>query len=196
MAISELNKLKQLDFSKQFIFAYLTCERLYPNYLYFSKNYGFGNPDELKEAIDFLFSNIFNSNPDKKKIQLYISMVDRITPLPANYDTILASSALDACGVVYESLNFLLDKNTSRLDSISTMATDTVDMYIQETEKLDYNTDADFQKKIDTHPLMVKEIEVQKGIITFLSNQFSIDSEDIQTLIHLQDSNKKSNLNL
>ncbi len=29
----ELKQLGQLDFSKQVAFAYLTCERLYPNYI-------------------------------------------------------------------------------------------------------------------------------------------------------------------
>ena len=38
MAIEEINKLKDFDFTKQAAFAYLTCERLYPNYTYFSDN--------------------------------------------------------------------------------------------------------------------------------------------------------------
>jgi uncharacterized protein YjaG (DUF416 family) len=196
MAIAEISILKELDFNKQLVFAYLTCERLYPNYVFFSKNYGFGNPIELRKAIDYLYSNLINQKLDSKKINSLISNIDSLTPQPANYDTILASSALDACGVVYESLNFLLDKQSSRLDSISTMATDTVDMYIQEIAELDFNTDRYFQQKIDNHPLMQKEIKIQSGIITFLNNNTSIDLEDIQTLLQLQESNKKSNLDL
>jgi uncharacterized protein YjaG (DUF416 family) len=65
MHIEALNKLKQLDFSKQAAFAYLICERLYPNYVYFSNKYGFGKPNILRKAIDYLYNNFFESNLDK-----------------------------------------------------------------------------------------------------------------------------------
>lgn len=192
MAIEEVNKLKGLDFTKQLSFAYLTCERLYPNYVYFSKNYGFGNSTKLREAIDFLYNSIFDTKVDTKKASSLIVTVESLTPQPANYDTVLASSGLDACGVIFEALNFLIDRQASRLDSISTMATDTADMYIQEKEALEFNTDKNFQQKIDTHPLMIKEISIQKGIISYLSNISTIDHSDIDTLIQLQENNKGS----
>jgi len=69
-------------------------------------------------------------------------------------------------------------------------------MYIQEIESLDFNNDNDFQKKIDKHPLMQKEIAVQSGIISFLANSKVFDFGDLQILLHLQENNKKSNLNL
>jgi hypothetical protein len=37
---------------------------------------------------------------------------------------------------------------------------------------------------------------MQQGIINFLFNTNSIDYDDIQTLLHLQENNKKSNLDL
>lgn len=196
MAIAEISKLKELDFNKQLAFAYLACERLYPNYVYFSQNYNFGNPAILREAIDYLYENLFNKKVYKTKIGSLIKKVDKNIPDPANYDTVLASSALDAGTAIIESLNFLVDGSGSRLDDISTMATDTADMYIQEIESLDYNTDSSFQKKIDTHPLMTTEITTQKGIIDFLTHSKDIDIEDIQTLLLLQENNKKGSLNL
>lgn len=192
MAISEINKLKEVDFTKQLAFAYLTCERLYPNYVYFSKKYEFGNPDILRTSIDFLHSNLFDNKADKTKINSLIKDVDKNIPEPADYDTILASSALDASTVIIESLNFLIDKQTSRLDDISTMAIDTADMYIQDVENLDYNTDKHFQQKIDTHPLMIKEISIQKGIIAYLFKIKNIEPPDISTLLQLQEKNKGS----
>lgn len=196
MAREEVGKLKELDFIRQLTFAYLTCERLYPNYVYFSDNYGFGSPDVLRDAIDYLFSNLFDNKSDVPKIYALIKNVDKNTPEPGNFDTGLASAALDACGVVYESLNFLIDKQLSRLETISTMATDTVDMFIQDIENLDFNSDKNFQQKIENHPLMKKEIAIQFGIITFLSNSTSIKPEDIETLLQLQENDKKGNLDL
>ena len=193
--IEELNKLKKLDFSKQRAFAYLTCERLFPNYVYFSKNYGFGNTHVLREAIDYIYNNLFSNTTDKIKIDSLINNVDKNIPEPVHYDTILASSALDACTVIIEALNFLIDKQLPRLDDISTMATDTADMYIQDKEALDYNTDIHFQQKIDDHPLMIKEIAIQKGIISYLANINNIELSDIDTLLELQ-GNKKGSLEL
>lgn len=196
MAIEELNKLKDLDFTKQMAFAYLTCERLFTNYIYFSNNFNFGNPDVLREAIDFLYQNIFDKNPDKNKINLLTKEVEKNTPDTENFSTNFVSSALDACTAVLESLDFLVDNQFSRIKDISSFATDTVYMYIQYIDKLDFNTDRGFQQKIDNHPLMQKEVAIQLGIITFLSNSRAFDYGDIQTLLHLQENNKKSNLGL
>jgi len=190
-----LNKLEGLDFQKQIVFAYLTCERLFPNYVYFSNNYGFGNSQALREAIDFLYENIFVVNTDKNKIKHLKNEIERNTPDTEDFTTIFVSPALDTCGAIYEALNFLIDKEFTTIKSISTFATDTVDMYVQATENIE-SPDINSKQKIEEHPLIKKEVLIQKGIITFLSNTALIDYNDIQTLLHLQENNKKSNLNL
>ena len=189
MIISELTQLKNLDFTRQRTFAYLTCERLYPNYTYFSKAYGFGNPEVLKEATHYLYDNLFNKIIDKIKVASLSKKTEESTPQPADYDTILASSALDACTAIIESLSFFVDNQTLRLENISTAATDTVAMYIHDTTGLDPNTDINFQQKINSNPLMVKEIAIQKGIISYLSKTSLLQVSDIDTLIHLQEDN-------
>lgn len=194
--IEELKKLKELDFNKQRAFAYLTCERLLPNYAYFSNNFDFGNPQVLREAIDFLYLNIFEQNLDKNKIDFFIKEVEKNTPDTGDFTTNFVSSALDACTAIIDSLSFLVDSNFIKIEYISTYATDTVSMYIQEIESLDFNHDKNFQQKIDTHSLMQKEILIQTGIISFLSNSRSFDFGDLQTLLQLQENNKKSNLGL
>lgn len=195
MIFAEINKLKELDFTKQKTFAYLTCERLYPNYLFFSENYDFGNQNILREAIDFLYLNLFETNLDKTKINSLVKKVEENTPDTSDFSTIYVSSALDACTCILDSLHFLLDKDFLKLTYISSCATDTVDMYIQEIENIELS-DKDFRHKVDSHPLMKKEFEMQSGIIAFLSNSKNIDHEDIQTLLRLQENNKKSNINL
>lgn len=198
MVTEALNKLKELGFSKQLSFAYLTCERLFPNYVYFSENYKFGNPALLREAIEYLYNTIFEKNYDKIKINYLIKIVANNIPEPADYKTGLASAALDACTAIEESLYFILDGEFSRIESISTFAIDTVHMHIQEIDELDFNTDINFQQKIDNHLLMKKEIKIQSGIVFFLNNikTTDIDLGDLQTLIHLQKNNNKGNLNL
>lgn len=37
------------------LFAALTCEKLYPNYVYFYRAFNWGDPNVLDEAIGFIF---------------------------------------------------------------------------------------------------------------------------------------------
>ncbi|MFT3677221.1 MAG: DUF416 family protein [Chitinophagaceae bacterium] len=192
----DINSLNSLEFKKQLIFAYLTCERLYPNYVYFSANFQFGDSSVLRTAIDFVLGCILNEGIDKPLAKKFLLTVEKNTPDTEDFDTILVSSALDACTSIAETLDFLIDKQESRLKDISTVATDSVDMYIQELESLDFNADKDFQTKIDSHPLMQREVAIQTGIINYLSSRKSIDLEDINTLLSLQENNGKGNLGL
>lgn len=196
MRIKELDKLKDWNFYKQAAFAYLTCERLYPNYVYFSQNYDFGNPIVLREAIDYIYDNLFEQNPDKSKIQFLVQKVEENTPDTEDFSVIFVSSALDACTSILDSLDFLIHRDFSKIKSISTYGTDTIDMYIQEIENLDFNTDKEFQNKISNHPLMKREVAIQTGIISFLNNSKALDYGDIQTLLYLQENEKKGSLNL
>jgi uncharacterized protein YjaG (DUF416 family) len=194
MRIKELDKLKECDFHKQAAFAYLTCERLYPNYVYFSQNYDFGDPAVLREALDYIYNHLFEQDPDKNKIGAIIQKVEENTPDTEDFSAIFVSSALDACTSILDSLDFLIDKDFSKIQSISAYGTDTIEMYIQEIEKLDFNTDKDFQKKINNHPLMKREVAIQTGIISFLNNK-TLDYGDIQALFD-QQNEKRGSLNL
>ena len=196
MIFTQITELKSLDFNKQLAFAYLTCERLYPNYHFFSEKYKFGNPNILRQAADFIYHDFFEIHPDKDKIEFFRKEIDKNTPYPGEFRTALASSALDACTVLMETLDFMDDKKPSRLEDISTFATDTVSMRIMDIASLDFNKDKDFQKKISEHPLMQKEVKIQSGIITFLKNIDLLQPEDIQTLLSLQDNNTNGNLDL
>jgi uncharacterized protein YjaG (DUF416 family) len=194
MAIKEIEELKPLDFTKQATFAYLTCERLYPNYVYFSANFSFGEPRILRKAIDYLYQVILVGNPDKATVTQLLESVEKNTPDTEDFSTPLVSSALDACTATLDSLHFLIDMDFQRIEAVSSYATDTASMYIQDKEELDYNSDKNFQSKIDSHPLMKKEIEIQSGIITFLYGTKKIDSEDIKTLLLLQEIDKKGSV--
>ena len=196
MAINNINILKKLDLKKQLAFAYLTCERLYPNYMYFSDRYRFGNKKALRDAIDFIYNNLLLRNFINNDVHFYLTSIDSNIPKPENFNTILASSALDACTTTLETLDFMLDKNTDRLIDISTFATDTIDMYIQDKYNLDFNTDAEFEKKIFNHAFMQKEIAVQNGIINYLAQIDDLEITDIKNLLDLQNNNNKSNLDL
>lgn len=195
MAIEAINQLQQLDFTKQLAFAYLACERLYPNYVYFSENFHFGDSEVLREAIDFLYTCIFEHHPDKNKINSLIKKIDKNTPDTEDFSTIYVSSALDACTAIRDSLDFLIDKDFSRIKYISSYGYDTVDMYVREIKNIELS-DKNWEQKVVEHPLMKKEIFTQQGIVAFLTKSKEIDMDDIKTLLHLQENKGKSNINL
>ena len=196
MAIEEVNRLKELDFNKQLAFAYLTCERVFPNYVYFAKTYKFGNQSVLRDAIDFIYDSIFRQDDiDKQKIEHFLTTIYQNTPSTNDFATFYATIAMYSGGVVYESINLLKKTGTDKiLIDIATMSTDAIDCFIQERDDLDYK-DGDLEKKILTDSLMQTEIELQKGIISYLSKIDKIEPSDINTLIQFQE-NKRSILKL
>ena len=197
VAIENIKLLEKLDYNKQLTFAYLACERLYPNYISFSASYNFGEPQIIRQAIDFIYDNLLVTEfADAERINFYLNVVDIHTPFPHNFDTIFASSALDACTAILETLEFMMDRKTARLSDISTFATDTVDMYISSRDDMDFNTDKYFEQKILADPLMQREINVQNGIVDYLARIDKIELADIHNLLELQLNDSKSNINL
>jgi uncharacterized protein YjaG (DUF416 family) len=53
--------LKKLSFQKQLAFAYLSCERVYPNYQYFVEKFNFGDHAILRMAIEYVRESLFNT---------------------------------------------------------------------------------------------------------------------------------------
>jgi len=196
MAIKEINRLQKLDSNKQITFAYLTCERLFPNYVYFSINYNYGNPDVLRRSIEYIGTNLFQDLTCKNEIQTFIKKVEKNTPEPGEFNTVLASSALDSCTAIMETLDFLIDKEFKRIIDVSTFAIETIVMYLIDSLGLDINLDRNFMDKINKCPLMTKELNIQLGIISFLENTKKLDVEDLRTLLHLQENNGNGSLDL
>jgi uncharacterized protein YjaG (DUF416 family) len=189
MAIKEIDLLNQLDITKQLTFAFLTCERVFPNYVYFSANYNFGNPAILREAINFIYESIFNiNNIDKSKVDTLLLKIHNVTPHTNNFTTFYATIAMYSGGVIFESINLFKKKLSNQIIlDISTMSTDAIDCFIQERDDMDY-ADPNFEEKILNDSLMQTEVEIQKGVISYLMKVKYVDTADIATLLKLQDS--------
>lgn len=186
MLLKEINQLKKLDFQKQLVFSYLSCERFYPNYLFFSNNFNFGDPATLRSAIDFLRHNIFNKTTEQQQIENLLRATHVNTPRPDDFATFYASIAMYSAGIIYESLNLLKLADISRiLNDISTMCTDAIDLFIQVRDNMDYDDDG-FESNILNNILMQTEISIQKGCIRYLQKIDHLNESDINTLLLLQ----------
>ncbi|RQO65477.1 hypothetical protein DBR40_23545 [Pedobacter sp. KBW01] len=169
-------KLKFLSAEQQLLFAALTCERLYPNYLYFHERFGWGNPKVLLDSIDIIYQSTFIKNLfDRNEIQQHIEAVDMVTPNTEDYSEVFVSFALDACTSVYSTLNFMLDESLDHIADVASYARDTVDMFIQVRDNIDTHF-KDLETKIASDPLMIQEKGRQLSIIEKLK---SLKEKDI-----------------
>lgn len=182
-------KLADLDDQKKIFFSLLICERLFPNYVFFSKKYGYGDPSKLETIISTLFRDVLENNKTLK-IDNYINIVENITPDTEDYDTILASFALDACTSILSTLYFLKDGDFENLVDVATYARDTVDMFIQERDDLDIN-DIQMDQLIEEDPFMQRELKRQFEVVDYLNSSMSesLSFIDLSSLRELAESN-------
>ena len=186
--------MRSNDFNKNLLFGYLACLRLYPNYVFFSQENNFGNPAILKDYLNSIRTKITDPN-FKVDFGDYEEVINKITPTPHEFESVLASSAMDVCAAIYELIVFIQDNDLNRIDAISTLATDSVDMYLQEKEGLEMD-DPKFEEKLSFHPLMIRERKTQRDIWEYLEKVQTIDLEDIATLEQLQFNKGMGNLDL
>lgn len=186
--------MKNIDFIRNLTFGYLTSQRLLPNYIYFSQVYNFGDSTVLKQYLQLIRSKIIDQNFESN-FGDYETILNKLSPEPHNYKTVLASSAMDACGSVYSLINYIIDKNDNHIQEIATLATDSVDMYIQEKENLDMSN-PQMEKIIAEHPLMVKERKTQENILNYLNKMNIVEAKDLEMLEQLQYNNGRGNLEL
>jgi len=176
MSLTDINKI---------LFATITCERLYPNYKYFQQQVGWGNHEILQEAIILLYQPVVSGGDvNINEVNEAVSQVDMITPDTDEFPGITTSFALDACTSIYSTLMFLLDRNIENIVDVATYARDTVDMFIQERDNMDYNNDPAFELKISNDNLMITEKNRQKVLVAKLRdfNGKKITTADVDRL--------------
>ncbi|MEE1947242.1 DUF416 family protein [Pedobacter sp. KR3-3] len=171
-------KLTSLTYEKKMLFALLTCEKLYPNYLYFQKRCNWGNSNALLEAMAAMYQSLFKSNLfSHPEILNYIEAVDLATPDTEDFSDSWVSSALDACTAVYSSLNFMIDRDIKHVIDVATYARDTVYMFIVNRDNLDMNVKG-MDDKVSNDPLMLREMNRQSSTMDKLGGLKDSDISD------------------
>jgi uncharacterized protein YjaG (DUF416 family) len=187
------SEIQLLNRKAKLIFCLLSCEKLLPNYKYFSEIYKFGSDKKLKEIIDFLFDFVLEEKEiTEDQVIFFIEEIERITPDTNDFETILVSFALDACTSVLSLLYFIRDNEIEHILDVVTYARDTVDMFIQERDDLDLNK-INIESIINNDYLMLAEKERQIKTSKYLNN-LSVISLD--TIEHLRQINKNEIINV
>jgi uncharacterized protein YjaG (DUF416 family) len=173
--------LDRLPQSHRVVFAAACCERLLPNYSAFVREVGWGKPDILRAALDYIWSALDSGDVDRGEIDRAIKRCDAVVPDTDDFDTSSVSAALDAGTAVIGTLRSLLDGDTKHILEVATYCRDTVHMYIQERDNLDYR-DSLFETKIEEDPLMRREIARQSAVLSALADNPVLDAALLKRL--------------
>jgi len=175
------DKLFNLSPTHRIAFAASCAERLFPNYVAFSRDANWGNPQQLLEALDAVWSHLLGNPLTPSAAGKLSKQCEPFVPDTEEAQTDLVSDGLDAGVAVLEVLSSCIDNNPEHAISASIAATDTVDRHIQIAEWLDY-TVTDIEERIAKHPLMAREVKKQESDLQLLEHTPTINATLIDQL--------------
>lgn len=137
-----------LSYDEGLNLAIAVCKRLYFDYEEFVSIENWGDKDLLMDAI-LLCEQTKIHVANNTQIEEMLSKVNAITPDTDDFGNYNGSYALNAAASVYETLQFILDRDILHIYNIGTYLTDTVDFKIDEKEGLP-------DEQTDRHPMMIE----------------------------------------
>jgi hypothetical protein len=155
------------------------CERLLPNYRKFTDVEKWGDYKFLEDTLEEIWSFIYGKQFKSDKIDMLIKMCYKVTPDSEEFDSIYTSFAIDAGGAVHEMLKCCLYNESKHVVDVACFARDTVDMYIQERDNMDYS-DIDFELKILNDKLMQNKLKKQLNDLELLNNNHQLNSQFLE----------------
>jgi uncharacterized protein YjaG (DUF416 family) len=173
--------LDRLPQTHRVAFAATCCERLLPNYAAFAREVHWGEPETLRAALDYIWSFLNSRRADLDEVNRLIRLCDGVIPDTEDFDTSSVSAALDAGTAVVGTLRSLLDDDTKHVVEVASYCRDTVHMYIQDRDDLDYG-DPLFDTKIERDPLMKRELARQSAVLSELANNPVLDEAFLERL--------------
>ncbi|OJZ14799.1 MAG: hypothetical protein BGP15_15250 [Sphingobacterium sp. 40-24] len=187
MSLLDISKLKTLGHKKQLTFAYLACERMFPNTAYFIELENFGDLQSFKKGIDLVYRSIFGREKTLFiEVDSVLNSIYNSIPSTTDFPTPYGTLALYSGSTIHQSVCLIKNNDTDKLlEEISTSPINAIDLYIQERDDMDYD-DPQFEQKITNDPLMQTEINLQSGIIQYLSKIDFVTSDDVNTLLNAQ----------
>ncbi len=160
-----LNQLSQaivtLSRANQVAFGASCCERAFPHYVLFSDSQGWGDPAVLRSALDRVWAYVGGDQLSSEEAGKLEARCVTVTPKSEDFSNEYVDAAQEAAFMVTLLLRWCYDSNPSYAVRIATFRRDMNDLFVQLKENLDPN-DSELEKKIDQHPLMLREIAYQR----------------------------------
>ena len=134
------------------------CERLQKEYTSFSENHNWGDPDLLKECIEFCRVGK-GKMVNYLDIKSYLDKLDPNIPDMDDFGDFDSSYALNASCSIYDLLEYLSDKDKSHIFNISNYMTDTIDFKLGEANSNLTN------EELENHPDLIREWKYQLNLL-------------------------------
>jgi uncharacterized protein YjaG (DUF416 family) len=152
---------------KQIAFALLIFERMLPSLIAFSKDTALDTSCYLR-ARDLAWERLQGSADSAVNVARLNEPCLKSAPDTEDFTHEQTSFALNAAVAMSEVLEFMLNGNSDMVAHVSTLATDSVYLYLSGLRRSLIST-AEKGEWIKAHPLMQKELERQEEDIRFLS---------------------------
>lgn len=153
-------QLVALDSGRRLVFGALCCERLLPNYISFQRDSGWGDFAAVRKALDCVWAHVYGNAQQDAEIVDASSACELAAPSSDDFTSIYVTAAQDACFAVCSLLDYVLENDIDKIVQAATYATDSVDLFVQETNGI-VPGDPELEAKILRHPLMQRELERQ-----------------------------------
>lgn len=171
-------KIERFNSKQLALFNYANCEKVKPIFLLFFQNELWGNRELLDDALIIQSQFIQEIPLADSDLMSLINDMELNAPELDNFETGLASYALDSVAIFIESLLFLKTEDKTHAINVSSLLRDLVDMFVQEKNNFDPN-DNQFEKKIQDDYFMKKENERQLKLFEIISLDSQIDFDYI-----------------
>lgn len=160
--------LNGLPRERQLAFAVLAFERMLPGLTAFSKATGFDNCCYL-EGRDAAWTTLRGKAASKASIQALNQACLQNAPDTDKFSHESTSYALNAALAMSDILEFMLDGRADHIAHVSTLAQDSVDLYLSSLGT-PIASSPEENRKIASHPLMRQEQRREDEDISFLSD--------------------------
>jgi uncharacterized protein YjaG (DUF416 family) len=140
-----MKQVDELSYERQLDLALNVCKKLFFDYQKFYEENDWGNPDVLLDAINII-EQAKVVRLDQKNLKSILQSINEVAPDAEDFGE--ANNAINASGAIYETIEFLLDRDKTHIYNAGTYLIDTIDSRVQGDEDLS-------EEEIDHHPLMV-----------------------------------------
>lgn len=145
--------LLRLDSDRMLVFGLLCAERMFPNYIAFQNESGWGDVSKVRDALVILLRAVSGQKPSFDDVVMAAEACELQAPSSDDFDSIFVTAAQDFCFSICCLMDFLNSPDVSKIVKVATYSTDSIDLYVQEAEKMRPD-DPHLEEKILLHPLM------------------------------------------
>jgi hypothetical protein len=159
-------RLESFEPRQQAAFCACIAERLFPNYALFSRLMEFGNTQVLRMALDKVW-NALAGRGGKVNFETQLERIEPEIPDVEAFDMYGVSPALDAAVALFSTLNQMLQASAEEALNLSNLAQECVATYLEIIAESDLS-DEELVRYINTHELMLRELEFQAHVMDSL----------------------------